>query len=365
MSEQGTGGGRRPRITWRDVPEIAWRALVFIVALILLLIVVTRWNRWQGGAGVQTTDDAYLQADVTPIAAKVPGYLRAVPGQDFQRVRGGDLIAQVVDDDYRAAFALAEANVAAASAQLDILKAQYTRQKADVDAANAALTSTKANFAQNTRDVARQRVLLATGSSSTEAGEKLDTTRSQLSAQLAQNNAQVEAATRQLAVLTAQETQATAAIAAQKANLDTARINLGYTSIVAPQDGVLGQRQVRPGQYVGVGGQITTLTPLPHVWVIANYKETQLTHMAVGQRAEIRVDTFPGRVMHGHIQSFSPASGAVFALLPPDNATGNFTKVVQRIAVKIVIDDAAGLTDLLRPGMSVVTSVDAHAEVPR
>ena len=146
-----------------------------------------------------------------------------------------------------------------------------------------------------------------------------------------------------------------AAVAGQEASLHTAQINLGYTRIVAPEGGVLGQRQIRPGQYVGVGGQITSLTPLPHVWVIANYKETQLTHMAVGEKAEVRVDTFPG-----HVQAFAPASGAQFALLPPDNATGNFTKVVQRIAVKIAIDDADGLAYRLRPGMSVEARIDAR-----
>ncbi|MDE2450499.1 MAG: HlyD family secretion protein, partial [Gammaproteobacteria bacterium] len=141
--------------------------------------------------------------------------------------------------------------------------------------------------------------------------------------------------------------------------------NLAYTTITAPQDGVLGQRQVKPGELVGVGTQITTLTPLPHVWVIANYKETQVTHMAVGQRAEVTVDTFPGHRLRGHVQSFAPASGAVFALLPPDNATGNFTKVVQRVSVKIVIDDADGLADRLLPGMSVIARVYATDRRPR
>jgi membrane fusion protein (multidrug efflux system) len=154
-------------------------------------------------------------------------------------------------------------------------------------------------------------------------------------------------------------------VAAQQSGLRLAQINLGYTRILAPQDGVLGQRQVKPGQYVGVGGQITTLTPLPHVWVIANYKETQLTHMAVGEQAEITVDTFPDHRLRGHVLAFAPGSGAQFALLPPDNATGNFTKVVQRIAVKIAIDDADGLTDLLRPGMSVVARVDTRSRARR
>jgi membrane fusion protein (multidrug efflux system) len=162
-------------------------------------------------------------------------------------------------------------------------------------------------------------------------------------------------------VLAAQQDQAAAALAAQMANLEIARINLGYTRVVAPQDGVIGQRQVKPGQWVGVGGQVTSLTPLPNVWVIANYKETQLTHMAVGEKADVRVDTFPGHVLRGHVIAFAPGAGSQFALLPPDNATGNFTKVVQRIAVKIVIDDADGLLDRLRPGMSVIATVDTRS----
>jgi len=337
-----------------------WRALVFIVALAILLIVTTRWTRWQGAAGWQTTDDAYLQSDLTPIAAKVPGYVRQVPVQDYDHVRAGQLVAEIVDDDYRATVAQAQANVAAAEAQAQALKAQRRLQEANVGAAKAVADSTAAGLAQNGRDAERQRQLLTIGSSSTEAAEKLATQREQLAAQLAQNRAQAEAASRQIAVLAAQEAQAEAAVAAQKANLLTAQINLGYTRIVAPQDGVLGQRQIRPGQYAAVGSQVTTLTPLPRVWVIANYKETQLTHMTVGDKAEVRVDTYPGHVLHGHVQAFAPGSGAQYALLPPDNATGNFTKVVQRIAVKILIDNADGLTDQLRPGMSVVARIDAR-----
>jgi membrane fusion protein (multidrug efflux system) len=347
-------------IDWRIVPEAAWRILVFAVALAILLIVTTRWTRWQGAAGWQGTDDAYLQADTTPMSAKVAGYVRAVPVQDFQRVQAGATIAQLVDDDYRAAVAQAEAGVASAKAQVEALKAQRALQGANVEAARAVVQAAAAALAQNDRDLARQRVLLSTGSSTAEAGEKLATNHAQIEAQLAQTRAQAEAAARQIAVLTAQQAQAEAAVAAQTASLETARINLGYTRIVAPQDGVLGVRQVKPGQYVGVGGQITTLTPLPHVWVVANFKETQLAHMAVGQRAEIRVDTFPGKVLRGHVLAFAPGSGAQFALLPPDNATGNFTKVVQRVTVKIAVDDAAGLADRLRPGLSVEARVDAR-----
>jgi membrane fusion protein (multidrug efflux system) len=341
--------------------EAAWRALVFIVALGILLIVTTRWNGWQGRTGWQSTDDAYLQADITPISAKVAGYVRAVPVSDFERVRAGRLVAEITDDDYRTAVAQAEAGVAAAKAQVAALTAQETLQTANVAAATAEVASAAANLGQNGRDVARQRRLVAGGSSSAEASERLDTTGQQLAAQLAQTRAQADAARKQRDVLAAQRDQAQAAVAAQTANLQQARLNLGYTRILAPVDGVLGLRQVRPGQFVGVGGQIDTVTPLPHVWVIANYRETQLTHMAVGQKAEVRVDTFPGHVLRGHVQAFAPASGSQFALLPPDNATGNFTKVVQRVAVKIALDDVAGLGEDLRPGLSVVARIDAQA----
>jgi len=340
--------------------EATWRVLVFVVAIGIIFIVSTRWNRWEGGAGWQVTNDAYLQADMTPIAAKVGGYLRELPVGDFQRVHAGQVIAQIVDDDYRAAVAQAEAGIASATAQAEALKAQHELQLANIAAAHAAVAAVQANVAQNARDLARQHRLLETGSSSTEASEKLETVHAQLAAQQQQTEAQAHAAERQLAVLSAQEQQAEATIAAQRANLEVAKLNLKYTTIVATQDGVIGQRQVKPGQYVGVGSQITTLAPLPNVWVIANYKETQLTHMAVGEKAEITVDTFPGHTLKGHVDSFAPGSGAQFALLPPDNATGNYTKIVQRVAVKILIDDPDGLGDRLVTGLSVEAKVDAR-----
>jgi len=349
-----------PKIDWNRAFEFGWRILVFVVAIGIIIVVSTNWTRWEGGAGWQRTNDAYLQADLTPISAKVAGYVRELPIQDYERVHKGQVLAQLVEDDYRAAVAQAEAGVATAMAQAQALKAQHELQLANVDAARAVVASTTASSEQNSRDLARQRRLLETGSSSTEASEKLATAHAQLEAQLLQNRAQARAAERQLAVLEAQLAQSEATTAAQRAALDAAKINLGYTTIRATQDGVIGQRQVKPGQLVGVGSQITTLTPLPNVWVVANFKETQLTHMAVGQKAEITVDTFPGHTLHGHLLAFAPASGAVYALLPPDNATGNFTKVVQRIAVKIVIDDANGLADRLVPGMSVVAKVDAR-----
>jgi len=348
-----------PKVDWNKAFEFTWRILVFIVAIGIIIVVSTNWNRWEGGAGWQTTNDAYLKADLTPLSAKVGGYVRELPVQDYERVREGQVIAQLVDDDYRAAVAQAQASIESATAQSEALKGQEELQDATIQAARAVVAATTALVAQNERDVARQQRLLQTGSSSIEASEKLETTRAQLTAQLAQNRAQASAAERQLPVLRAQLQQSQAQIASAEAALVVAKLNLSYTTITATQAGVLGQRQVKPGQLVGPGTQITTLAPLPNVWVIANYKETQITHMAVGQKAEITVDSFPGHKLRGHLLAFSPASGAEFALLPPDNATGNFTKVVQRIAVKILIDDADGLADRLYPGMSVEAKVDA------
>ncbi|HTH96805.1 MAG TPA: HlyD family secretion protein [Stellaceae bacterium] len=350
---------------WRRAFEVSWRILMLAVALACLVIITTRWNIWVGGPGWQTTDDAYLQADLTPITAKVAGYVREVPVQDYQRVTAGQLIAQIVDDDYKANVAQAEANLTAAEDQVRSLAAQQALQKANVDAAKAVMAVTTANLAQNKRDIARQRKLFASGSSSVEATENVTTGQERLDAQLAQNRAQVQAATHQLDVLAANQAQAEANVKGREAALRLAQINLGYTHIVAPQDGVINRRQVLPGQYVSTGSQITTLVPLPHIWVIANYKETQLTHMAAGDKAEITVDTFPGHTLHGHVIAFAPGAGSQFALLPPDNATGNFTKVVQRIGVKILIDDADGLIDSLRPGMSVVARVDARGRDDR
>jgi membrane fusion protein (multidrug efflux system) len=353
-----------PLASFRAAPEWIWRTVIFLLALAVLLIITTRWRTWETNASRQSTDDAYLQSDLTPIAARVSGYIRDMPVQDYDHVHKGQLIAQLVDDDYKASVAQLTAGVAAAAAQIGTIGAQRGLQGSNVQAAQAAIGAVLANIQQNQRDLARQQKLQSTGSSSAQEGEKLKTTAEQLAAQLQQARAQAGAAEHQLVVLDAQRTQAQAALAAQQAALDAARINLGYTRIVAPEDGVLGQRQLKPGQLVAVGGQITSLTPLPRLWVLANFKETQLTHMNVGAAASIAVDAFPGHTLRGKVLAFAPGAGSQFALLPPDNATGNFTKVVQRVAVKISVDDTDGLTDRLRPGMSVLATVDTAGREP-
>src|SRR5579862_421194 len=348
----------------RRIPGFVWRLGVFVAAVAIVILVAGEGTRWEGRPGNQETDDAYIQADLTPISARVVGYVKSVPVEDFQRVKAGQVLAQIEDDDYRATVAQSEANLAVVKAQIQALTAQRALQEANVRAARAVVASTTANDEQNARDAKRQRALLTGGSSSVENTEKIDTAHAQLTAQLDQNRAQADAAERQLDVLSAQLAQAQASEKAQEAALALARINLGYTTIVAPQDGVIGQRQVKPGQFLAVGGLVAVLSPVPHVWVLANYRETQLTHVAVGQRAEIAVDTFPGHTLKGHVIALAPASGSQYALLPPDNATGNFTKVVQRIPVKIAIDDADGLADRLSPGMSVIATIDAEEQRP-
>ena len=352
--------GRDPWAAFRAAPDWIWRAIIFLLALAVLLIITTRWRIWETNSRRQSTDDAYLQSDLTPVAARVAGYIREMPVQDYDHVHKGQLIARLVDDDYKAAVAQLTAGLAAAAAQIGTITAQRALQESNVQAAQAAINVVLANVDQNGRDLARQQKLQSTGSSSAEAGERLHTTAAQLAAQLQQARAQANGAQHQLLVLDAQKVQAEAALAAQQAALDVARINLGYTQILAPDDGVIGQRQLKPGQLVGVGGQITTLTPLPRIWVLANYKETQLTHMNVGAPATIAVDAYPGHTLRGKVLAFAPGAGSQFALLPPDNATGNFTKVVQRVAVKISVDDADDLSDRLRPGMSVVATVDTR-----
>ena len=215
-----------PGIDWNRLFEFAWRLAMFLVAVVIILVVSTHWSRWGGGAGWQTTNDAYLQADLTPISAKVAGYVRELPIQDFERVHKGQVLARLIDDDYRAAAAQAEAGVATAMAQVQGLEAQHALQLANVEAARAVVTSTTASFQQSDRDLVRQRRLLETGSSSTEASERLTTTHAQLQAQLLQNRAQVLAAERQLTVLDAQIVQGEATIAAQRAGLEAANLNV-------------------------------------------------------------------------------------------------------------------------------------------
>ena len=341
-----------------------WRAIglrLFIILLIgaLVVLVATQWGWWVSAVVVQTTDDAYLTADTTPLAAKVAGYVRRVLVDDFQQVKAGQLLVEIEDDDYRARLAQAQANVQAADAAIATLQQQKQLQSAMIRQANASVAAAEADLTRYHLEKVRQENLLLSGIAGTrQITEQAVDNEKRAEATLAVDFARLDQQRDQLNVLDSQEKQARAALAAQTALRDLAAINLGYTHIVAPADGMVGQRQVQVGQYLSIGTQVVTLVPLPHIWVIANYKETQMTRVRIGQAARVTVDSFPGVVLHGHVDSWSPASGAQFALLPPDNATGNFTKVVQRIPVKIVLDPNPAVDGLLRAGMSVIAAID-------
>ncbi len=337
---------------------------VAIIALAagLAYLLATNWNAWVGGRRLQSTDDAYIAADVRPLNAHVAGYVESVPVDDFQRVKAGETIVTIVDADYRAKLREAKANLAAAQSALVTLNNQIVVQQANVRAARATAGITEAALHRDLLEAKRQRTLLKRGLAGTrQKVEEADAALQQDEATLSRDQANVNAASAQVAMLQSELLRQQAVINATKAATELARIDFHYTKIVAPADGMIARRLVQPGQYVNVGTQVTSFVPLPMVWVIANYRETQMTRVRRGQSARIAVDAFPGVTLTGHVDGWSPASGAVFSLLPPDNATGNFTKVVQRIPVKIVIDGAGKIGDLLRPGMSVVATIDTAA----
>ena len=345
---------RRSRLS-----AVIFRLFVLLLVAGLILVVAEEWDWWVGSAVLQSTDDAYLHADLTPLAAKVPGYVRRVNVADFQRVKAGEVPVEIVDDDYRAELDQAEANVAAAEAAIQNIEQQKLLQAALIQQAEATIQAAEADVTRYHLEAVRQQTLLTGGLAGTrQLVEQADDNEKRAQATLVLDRAQLQQQRQQINVLDSQSKQALATLSAQKAARDLANINLGYTRIVSPVDGMVGQRLVFPGQYLSVGTQVISVAPLPDIWVVANYKETQMTNIRVGQTARVTVDAFPGAVLHGRVDSWSPASGAQFSLLPPDNATGNFTKVVQRIPVKIVLDPDPAIDDLLRPGMSVIATID-------
>jgi membrane fusion protein (multidrug efflux system) len=333
------------------------RLAVVLAAGAILGLIATRWDVWVGSRVRQTTDDANVRGDLTPLSAKVEGYVRSVAVTDFQQVKAGDLLIQIDDEDYQARVAQAEADVLGAEAAIENLKSRKALQHAQIDQAESTIAATQADVERTKEESARQRALLSTTFGTPQRVEQAVADERRFEANLARNRAELDGQRREMAVLDTQESQLRAEAKAKRAALDLAKINLGYTRIVAPIDGMVGERGIREGQYVHAGTQIISVVPLQNVWVVANYKETQLTRVAIGQKAEITVDTFPGTVITGHVDGISPASGSQFSLLPPDNATGNFTKVVQRIPVKVVLDPGGPLAGKLRPGMSAIATI--------
>jgi membrane fusion protein, multidrug efflux system len=332
-----------------------------IVALAFVALATLRFDEWVGNAVVQTTNDAYVRAELTRLASRVSGEVLTVGVTDFQRVKAGALLIQIDPADYEAQVAQSEAAVAAAQAALDNLANQVELQYATIAQAQAARLSAEALEVEARQEQERQQSLSQTESGTRQRFEQAVANYAKAQADVRASRAVIAAQQHQLEVLQGTRKQRAADLEATKASLASAKLKLGYTKISAPFDGVVGERQVQPGDYVNIGTNLINVVPLPKVYVIANYKETQLTHVAPGQPVEITVDSFPREKLRGKVERIAPATGAQVALLPPDNATGNFTKVVQRIPVRIQLDDNQPLLARLVPGMSVVTSIDTKA----
>jgi membrane fusion protein, multidrug efflux system len=276
------------------------RAFILLLIGGLILVVAYEWNWWVGSAALQTTDDAYLQADTTPLAAKVPGYVRAVHVQDFQRVHAGDPIVDIVDDDYRAQLGQAQANVDAAKAAIDNIEQQKRLQETVVTQAEADIHASEADVTRYHLEAVRQQTLLAKSYAGTpQLTEQAVDNEKRAEATLALNRAKLDQQRQQINVLDSQKAQAAAALEAQKAARNLADINLGYTRITAPVDGMVSERRVRPGQYLSVGTQVISLVPLPNVWVIANYRETQMTNIRPASAPGSPWMPFPARSCTG------------------------------------------------------------------
>jgi membrane fusion protein (multidrug efflux system) len=357
--------------------------LVILLALAIVFTITRKWNAWEGSRTEQVTNDAYVRGDLTPLSTKVSGLVRAVNVGDYQQVRKGELLVQLEDEDFKAQVAQATAAVEAAKAALEnnrrqreLQDSKIQRALAGIDQANSQIVAAQAGKEAVQADVSRtraertrQEALLKTNSATQQKVEGAVADEQRFAAQAASRDADlvqartllrsnelaVEAERRGKAVLESQDMQLLADLHGKEAGLRAAEVNLSYTRIVAPSDGTVGERQVRQGQLVSPGTQVITFVDSKR-WVQANFRETQLTNVRVGDTAKIRVDTFPGHTVTGKVLEIAPASGSQFALLPPDNATGNFTKVVQRVPVKIALEDSPLVSELL-PGLSVEVTV--------
>jgi membrane fusion protein (multidrug efflux system) len=324
------------------------------------------WNYWTFGQYLVSTDDAYVKADSTTVAPKVSGYLHEVLVGDNELVKAGQILARIDDRDFKVALHQAEADVAAAQSAIASKQAQLEIQEAVIDATKATIDvdNTAVTFAA--QENKRYTDLATSGYGSVQNAQQAQSHIAGARAATTRDSANLASAIKQVDLLKAEINQANAALARTEATQSQAELNLGYTTIVAPIDGVVGNRTLRVGQYVQAGTQLMAVVPIAGAHVVANFKETQLTAVRKGQAVEIGVDMFPGQPVHGHVDSIAPASGQEFALLPPDNATGNFTKVVQRIPVKITLDRDNAAIDL-RPGMSVTPAIETRSrpEQPR
>ncbi|WP_422420633.1 HlyD family secretion protein [Pseudomonas sp. GZD-222] len=315
---------------------------------------------WLAARFIEDTDDAYVGADVTVISAKVPGYISEVPVLDNQFVKAGDLLARIDVRDYRAALAKADGAVAAQQASLVNLDAIEQLQQAVINQARAQIDASEAEAQRAGNDHSRYQTLVRTQAVSVQSAQQVEATWKSARADRARAEAGLLAARRQLDVIASQRGQARAALQQAQADREQALLNIGYTELRAPVDGYVGNRRAKVGAYAAAGSQLISVVPAKGMWIDANFKEDQLAHMQVGQAVSIRADILPGREFHGHIESLAPATGAQFSVLPPENATGNFTKIVQRVPVRVRLDSADADFGALRPGLSVVAEVNTR-----
>jgi membrane fusion protein, multidrug efflux system len=353
----------KPKISFRPSRKAVKRAAL---ALALVLGIAGAADFGYGyattGRYLETTDDAYVKADSTIISPKVSGYIDQVKVGDNEKVKAGQLLARIDDRDFKAALDQAHADVDASEAAVRNLDAQISLQAPIIEQGTADVAAAEANLQFAQEEQARYDGLMKTGSGTIQRAQQTDAALREKAAQLQHGKSGLLAAQRKVDVLTTDRAKAVAQLDRARAVEAQAALNLSYTRITAPVEGTVGARSLRVGQYVQAGTQLMAVVPLDAVYVVANFKETQLTHVRNGQPVEIEIDSFHGTKLRGHVDSLSPASGLEFALLPPDNATGNFTKIVQRVPVKIVLDDHT-LTGLLRPGMSAEPTINTKATV--
>jgi membrane fusion protein, multidrug efflux system len=313
------------------------------------------FDYWTVGRYLVSTDDAYVKADNTTIAPKVSGYLSEVLVGDNERVTAGQILARIDERDFKVALDQARADVAAAEAAVVSKRAQLDVQQAVIAAAKATIDVDTATQTFASQENKRYTDLAATGYGSVQNAQSAQSRNASAQAAILRDTANLASAQKQVELLKAEIAQAVAAAGRASALQQQAELNLSYTTITSPINGIVGNRTLRTGQFVQAGTQLMSLVPASGAYVVANFKETQLTAVRKGQPVDIAVDMFPGQMVHGHVDSLAPASGQEFALLPPDNATGNFTKVVQRIPVKIALDTTS---IELRPGMSVIPTIE-------
>jgi len=347
-----------------DRPRQRSRRKGAIGAVALVALSVAGWfgyNWWTVGRFTVSTDDAYVQAYNNTVAAKVAGYVASVPVTDNTAVHAGDVIATLDDGDYRLAVDSARAKVETQEATIARINHQVVAQDAIVAQAKAQLASAQAGARRMQLELERQNELVQHLNASRQAQEQAQANRDQGLAAVEGAQAAIDSAVATTEVLKSQQQEAVGTLNELKAALARAERDLAFTVIRAPIDGVIGNRAVQTGDYVQTGQRLASVVPLDDVYVTANFKETQIAHLKPGQPVTIAVDALPEHAIHGTVESFSPASGAVFSLLPPDNATGNFTKIVQRLPVRIHVPAGVAREGLLRPGMSVVVSINTKA----